>query len=100
MKNLKATKTGIIICLFITAASCATLSKHFLVRFQERIYEPCQAPDVKEPIGKLCFRYCVKYKFLSKECKTWKVDVRNFSDEKDFNSFKDAGFIMVNGKKL
>ena len=78
--------------------SCSTLPQ--VRKFENRRYRPCQDFEAEDPIGKFCFRYCVKYKFLRKKdsinCKIWKTDIKDFSKKDDFLAFRNSGFVIIN----
>lgn len=53
-----------------------------------------KANGYNSPVGLFCFKSCKKFKFLSRKCKQWNYDVKNFSETGTFNMFKSAGFIF------
>lgn len=78
--------------------SCASQTTS-LKSFEDRFYFFCDEAEVKDYVGKACHPYCIKNKFLSKECKEWGVDVLDLSNPVDFAKFKSAGF-MIMPKKI
>lgn len=93
---MKALAIFLGILLLISSCAFALLSPR---AFQERRYRPCQADEVANPIGKVCHRYCAKYKALhsdiSENCKVWQTDVKDLTKESDFIEFRSAGFILI-----
>jgi hypothetical protein len=93
-----------IISLMTLGMSCSSSSKASIRKFQSRRYRLCKQKEVKNPIGKACFRYCSKYKFLhpkkSKNCKEWKVLVEDFSDPKVHEKFRNANFVLINEERI
>lgn len=90
-------------CLFIACAQALLTPRSF----QERRYRPCQLAEVPmgdSPVGKLCHRYCTKYKFLradiSENCIQWHTDVKDFAKESDFLEFRAGGFVMINEQRI
>lgn len=75
--------------------------------FQERRYRPCQSDEIQDgttAIGKFCFKYCAKYKFLradiSENCVIWKTDIKDLAKESDFLEFRSAGFVLINEQRI
>lgn len=75
--------------------------------FQERRYRLCQVDEMESgvsPLGKVCFRYCAKYKALrsdvSENCAIWKTDIKDLTKESDFLEFRAAGFVLINEQRI
>jgi hypothetical protein len=96
-------KTALILTIFFSFASCA-LSEIAMRSFPERSYRPCDDREVKDPVGKFCYRRCAEYKFLhadlSTNCRRWETDVRDLKNADDFKSFRDGGFVLISEKYL
>ena len=86
----------------IVSIACSTVSSP-LRKFSKRTYRPC-SDDIRDNVGKFCFRYCKKYKAFGKnnslKCKEWGLDVKDFSDPKDFYAFREGGFILLNENRV
>jgi hypothetical protein len=95
---MRTIRSVIVILIMIIIASCAEalLSPR---SFQERRYRPCQNDEVTPATGRVCHRYCAKYKALhsdiSENCKEWRVDIKDLTKEADFLEFRSAGFILI-----
>lgn len=95
---MKSISFGIILIVtLLLLASCAfaLLAPR---PFHERRYRPCDAREVKDNVGKLCHRYCTKYRWLradiSENCVNWETDVKDFSKQEDFEAFRLGGFVL------
>jgi len=86
------------------AASNIGCSTVVIRKFPERRYHACTTKEVKENVGKYCFRACKKYKLLRKKipenCKLWYLHVLDVSDEKDFAALKKAGFVLIGEHRI
>lgn len=69
----------------------------------------CEDQEMKEfrtprDAGYACFRYCSEYKTWhsheSKNCKVWTTDVVDLTNREDFLKFRNAGFVLVDEKRL
>lgn len=84
--------------------SCTVTPFELIRKFNARSYRPCQDFQTKQPTGKLCYRYCKKYKVFrkgdSKKCKIWMSDVVDFSNPEVFKRFRDSGFIMLQESRV
>lgn len=94
-------------CLYVLigtliGVSCSSIP--YIRKFTERRYRPAQDFEDKDPVGKFAFRYCVRYKALRKRisanCSVWKTDIRNFCSEKDFYAFREAGFVLIQERRI
>ena len=101
MKNYKnLLVNGILISFQIfTISSCAS-QQTSPKSFEDRFYYLCDEAEVKDPVGKACFTWCKKKKFLSDECKEMGVDVKDLRDPVDFAAFKSAGFMLLPKKVI
>ena len=71
--------------------SCGSLSTVSVTKFPSRTYDFCEKKWISDNVGKLCYRYCAKYKFLHPKkpnnCKEWKVITEDLSDPVTFQKF-------------
>ena len=99
-KFLRIIPSGMTITLLFMAVSCTTFSKISIQKFQVRRYRLCQDFEVKDPVGKACFRYCERYERIlgirTKKCKEdgWKTEVMDLRVLADFIKFRNAGFVL------
>jgi hypothetical protein len=63
---------------------------------KDKLYRPCEASEVPgDPTGRLCSRTCIKKESSKSACKEWKTTVKNFSDAKDFEFFRNGSFVFI-----
>jgi len=48
----------------------------------------------------VCYKTCIKKKFLSKKCKTWAYDVQDLAKPEVYNNFRAGNFVFINEGKL
>ena len=80
--------------LVLMALNCASTVLP-MVPFEKRVYRLCSDAEMKEPEGKVCFKRCKKYKFLSKKCKVWEIDHQDLADKEVFEKFRTTGFKLI-----
>ena len=94
----------LILIFILILITCCASSMVSLRKFPDRTYRPCQNFETEKPVGKFCYRYCVKYRFMrsdvSENCIKWETDVRDLSTDGDFEAFRAGGFILVNEKNV
>lgn len=82
----------VLLLMVVVLSSCATtdaLSRRYpILAFEHRIYVTCPKEWVAVPLGKVCFRQCVKAKLFSRKCTEWFLDIRDLSDLGDFDKFE------------
>ena len=85
-------------CL-VLVLSCSSLSSPITLNLDQIRLRPCEDEESLRPIGKFCAKTCIQKKFLSKECKTWKIFIYDFSDPETFKKFRDKGMRLEKEKQ-
>jgi len=60
----------------------------------------CQDFETPNPVGKACYRTCVKEKWLSNKCVEWKTDILDLTKKEDFEKFRSANFVLIAEDKI
>ena len=96
-------KSYFLIIGLVLGLACSSISG--LRQFSLRTYKPCldkypMNPQVENPIGKVCYRWCKKYRAFGKnqslKCKEWGMDVKDLTKKEDFIEFRAGNFGLIN----
>lgn len=98
MKGLKKYLTTVL--LISSMMSCVTLSKSLQRKLSERRLRPCKENDTEQNVGKFCYRWCHKKKFLSKKCKEWRVETYDFLDPAFHKKMIYMNFVLIKEERI
>ena len=90
----------LMICVISWSCSSTIFAKKLEPRtFRKRTYRFCDPREVKDFVGKLCYRYCSR-SLLWKKCRETKLIVENLADKDTFDKFRSAGFNVLDIGRL
>lgn len=84
----------------ISGMSCSTSLVASSRSFNNKVFRMCQDFEDPNPIGKVCYRTCVKYKMLSSKCKEWETTKYDLTKRDDFLKFRSANFVLISEEKI
>ena len=72
--------------------------------FSDRTYRFAEDTDTNQPIGKIVYRWCIKYKVGgdgdSTKCDIWGTDLHNICEPKTFYSLRAAEFVVIQKSRI
>jgi len=92
-------KVAMICLCLVLVLSCSSLSLPITPNLDEVRLRPCEDDESLRPVGKFCAKTCIQKKFLSKQCKTWKIFIYDFSEPETFKKFRDKGMRLEKEKQ-
>ena len=81
--------------IVISTFSCSNLAKKLKPpNIRVRTYRFCSFKEMKDPFGKICYRFCSEKTLILKKCKKTELIVEDLSKPQTYQKFFNAGFLI------